>query len=89
MIGKNEIIQYVRENWKNKAMLTKLVGQQSDCESSFQDNWGTCPTEKMYVTVEHGCIAKIETWSGLRWSARNGYGAPYLSVSIEEEEEEF
>ena len=72
----NAIKDFVSANWRDQAALQKLVGQ--PCDADLEWNFGSTPTEKASVETQDGVIVRISTWSGLNWSARGGYGAPFV-----------
>ena len=69
-----EVRKFVQENWNVKHMLLTLIGK--PCQSDMEWNFGSVPTEKASVETQNGVIVRVKTWSGLKWSARGGYGSP-------------
>jgi hypothetical protein len=74
----DDIKQFIIANWKSASALRTLLG------TDFPENdvfyFGEIPTEQAKITVESGKIVRITTWSGLSWTARNGYGNPVVDV---------
>ena len=82
------LFSFVKENWRSKKKLSSLVGQsytgttdRNSNEVSF--NWGIIPNEKAVITLADGVITRIQTWSGLNWSARYGWGDAFADTSME------
>ena len=71
-----EIKSFVAANWRDRHSLQGLVGQ--PCQSDMEWNFGSIPTEKAEVQTQDGVIVRVSTWSGLNWSARGGYGSPFV-----------
>lgn len=67
---------FVEGNWRNRQALQGLVGQ--PCGADLEWNFGSIPTEKALIKTQDGVIVRIEVWSGLNWSARGGYGSPFV-----------
>ena len=83
------LFDFVKENWRNKAKLSFLVGQfyagttDRNDQNHVTFNWGAIPTEKAVITLTDGIITRIQTWSGLNWSARYGWGDAFVDTSME------
>ena len=71
-----DIKEFVTANWRDRLALQGLVGQ--PCEANMEWNFGAVPTEKAVIETQDGVIVRVSTWSGLNWSARGGYGSPFL-----------
>ncbi|MFM6349074.1 MAG: hypothetical protein ACKPFK_28630 [Dolichospermum sp.] len=71
--------KFVIENWRSAEMLKTLIGTPFERGDEF--HWGEIPTNQAYIQVENGKITRIQTWSGLGWSAKYGYGSPTVDVS--------
>ncbi|MFM6248324.1 MAG: hypothetical protein ACKPEQ_04090 [Dolichospermum sp.] len=74
-----DIKSFIIENWKSAEMLKTLIGTPFERGDEF--HWGEIPTNQAYIEVENGKITRIQTWSGLGWSAKYGYGSPTVDVS--------
>jgi hypothetical protein len=74
------VTEHVEENWKFKGGLRAVLG--TEFPESREWNFGSIPTEKASITVQNGRIVRVQTWSGLNWSARGGYGSPTVDISI-------
>lgn len=72
----NAIKDFVSANWRDRQALQGLVGQ--PCNADLEWNFGSIPTEKAAVETQDGVIVRVSTWSGLNWSARGGYGSPFV-----------
>ena len=65
----------IQDNWRNLQALKSFVGKPYYGYLTF--SWGETPTEKAIVDVDgNGRISRIRTYSGMNWSAKNGYGSP-------------
>ena len=77
-----QIKEFIEENWRDESALRSLIG----VAYSGVDVWhfGDIPTNKIAIDTEQGCISRIRAWSGLNWSARGGYGRPFMSIKYRE-----
>jgi hypothetical protein len=80
MKTQQQIKEHVEQNWKFAAALRVILG--AEFPESREWNFNSVPTEKASLTVEGGRIVRVQTWSGLNWSARGGYGSPTVDISI-------
>lgn len=71
-----EVKEFVAANWRNRLALQRLIGR--PCDKDLEWNFGSIPTEKAEIQTQDGVIVRILTWSGLNWSARGGYGSPFV-----------
>jgi hypothetical protein len=77
-------MQFIRLNWKNQEALTQCFEEYCPFTGEYSRNWGDIPTNKIIVNTEGGRPSRIRTYSGMNWSARWGYGSPYLDLKIED-----
>ncbi|MFM6270773.1 MAG: hypothetical protein ACKPFA_30380 [Dolichospermum sp.] len=70
---------FIIENWRSAEMLKTLI--ETPFERGDEFHWGEIPTNQAYIQVSEGKITRIQTWSGLGWSAKYGYGSPTVDVS--------
>jgi hypothetical protein len=73
-----DIKQFIIANWKNPEALRTLLG--ADFPKNDEFHFGEIPTEQARIETKNGKITRITTWSGLSWTARNGYGSPVVDV---------
>ena len=73
-----DVKQFVIKNWRSASALKTLLG--ADFGQSEEFHFGEIPTEQARLEVKNGKITRVTTWSGLSWSARNGYGSPVVDV---------
>lgn len=62
-----------------RANLKPFIGQPGE---SAKIHFGSIPTDQLQVEANEGVITKIRWWSGLKWTARGGYGST-PSVEVE------
>lgn len=84
MNSTNEIIQAVTKASYNKKAIAEAIksflGQPGENASVL---YGQVPTDKLEVEVnENGKITTIRWYSGLKWTAKNGYGTPSVEVTL-------
>lgn len=83
------LFDFVKSNWRDKEKLTSLVGQtyvgSTDRENQNRVTfcWGQVPTEKAIISLENMVVTRVQTWSGLNWSARYGWGDAFCDTSME------
>jgi hypothetical protein len=73
-----DVKQFIIKNWRSASALRTLIGTEFPESDIF--HFGEIPTEEVRLEVTNGKITRITTWSGLSWSARNGYGSPVVDV---------
>jgi len=73
-----DVKEFIIKNWKSAEALRTLIGTEFPESDVF--HFGEIPTEQASIKVENGKITRVTTWSGLSWSARNGYGNPVVDV---------
>jgi hypothetical protein len=68
--------------WDSALDLRALVGTaiMSDGDGEIEWNFGSIPTEKAIVTAKNGRIVRIQTFAGLTWNSRSGYGRPAVDT---------
>jgi hypothetical protein len=77
-------MEFVRRNWRDSEALTQCFSEHCPFTGEYSRNWGEIPTNKIIVNTEGGFPRRIRTYSGMNWSARWGYGSPYLDLKIED-----
>jgi len=77
-----ELQARIERSWKSALDLRALVGTaiMSDGDGEIEWNFGSIPTEKAIVTIKRGKVFRIQTFSGLSWNARGGYGPPTVDT---------
>lgn len=85
MITTTDIVSAIKAADFNKPSIRKaiepFIGQPHDGEKT-RIHYGSIPTDQLHIeTDDEGTITKIRWWSGLKWSARGGYGTPSVEVS--------
>jgi len=73
-----DVKEFIIKNWKSAEALRTLIGTEFSKNDEF--HFGEVPTEQARLEVKNGKITRVTTWSGLSWSARNGYGNPVVDV---------
>ena len=81
----NSIISAIQSAEFTKASIREaiqpFIGQPHDGERT-KIHYGSIPTDQLEVeTDDNGTITKVRWWSGLKWTARGGYGRPSVEVS--------
>ena len=72
----------IEDHWRSSEYLKTLIGVKvADGNNVIEWCFGDIPTEKAIVYTRDGRIARIQTFSGMNWSAKNGRGAPTVDVS--------
>jgi len=77
-----ELQARIERSWKSALKLRALVGTaiMSDGDGEIEWCFGSIPTEKAIVTIKRGKVFRIQTFSGLSWNARGGYGPPTVDT---------
>jgi len=77
-------MDFVRIHWKNREALTQCFSEYCPFTGEYSRIFGAIPTNKIIVNTDRGRPSRIRTYSGMNWSARWGYGSPYLDLKIED-----
>jgi hypothetical protein len=73
-----DVKEFIIKNWRSAEALRTLIGTEFPESDIF--HFGEIPTEQARLEVKNGKITRVTTWSGLSWSARNGYGNSVVDV---------
>jgi len=82
-VNGHELRSFVEENWRDESALRTIIESPVSCGPQFW-HFGEIPTNQAEVKIQDGLIKQITVWSGLNWSARGGYGKPFMSIKYRE-----
>lgn len=80
---------FVKTNWRDKDQLKTLIGQNYSGAIDYGNqnrvtfSWGSVPRERAVITLENKIITRVQTWSGLNWSAKYGWGDAFRDTAME------
>lgn len=83
------LLSFLKANWRDKEKLASLIGQAYNGSTNWNNPnqatfyWNVAPKERAVITLENGVINRVQTWSGLNWSARWGWGDAFRDTSME------
>ena len=77
--------EYLEKHFKSASMLSAKLGTKVNLPDG-EEAWcfGDIPTDKIRLEIKDGRIARIRTYSGLNWNARDGRGSPLQDVELNE-----
>lgn len=86
---RRRVLEIVTNQFRHEALLSSLLGmtvclsEEDRRNLQWSFSWGTIPQEKALVHfTPEGVITRVQTWSGLNWNQRGGYGSPLVDVQL-------
>lgn len=86
---RRRVIELVTTQFRHEGLLSSLLGMTVRLSEEDRRNlqwsfsWGSTPKNKALVHfTPEGVISRVQTWSGLNWNQRGGYGSPLVDVQL-------